>query len=161
MLYSFILSLTWFLIIMWKFFNTCLSYYSLPFVHTREGVHLDPIIYWVLLRIGKTSQQPCISKKNDQICFVSKWRQKRNSHFAKIATWPKFEKKNRIFQYNLAQSWRTLLQLHFWNKIWKNKNILFKNGGKTSFVTLWKKCPFMLISVKMVLSVPIFSPKDA
>ena len=37
-----------------------------------------------------------------------------------------------IFQWNLAQSWRTWIHLHFLNKIWK-KNILFKNGGQNKF----------------------------
>ena len=38
-----------------------------------------------------------------------------------------------IFIYNLAQSWRTWIDFHFWNTIWKKKIILFKKGGQNKF----------------------------
>ena len=49
--------------------------------------------------------------------------------FRKIVKWPFFLKHfpKGIFLQTLSQSRRIWIHLHFWNKIWKKKKILFQN----------------------------------
>ena len=82
-------------------------------------------------------------KKNWKCCTVSKWRPNNRFIFRGISILAKIWKNHfpkRICQWNLAQSRRTWIHLHYWNNIWK-KLFCFKMAGKTIF---WY-CAIMLI----------------
>ena len=111
----------------------CLNYFSLHLC-TRGGGPLRPIHIWVLFRrnFGTKLAPLCAYTQNNHVAakrmikkcfFFSKWRPKNKFSFREKSRVTKIWKK----KWNLAQSWRTWIQLHFWNKIWK-KN-LFQNGG--------------------------------
>ena len=64
-------------------------------------------------------------------------------YFASFRLWPKFEKTpfpKEFFQWNLAQSRRTWLDLHYWNNIFKEL-FRFKMGAKT---IIWY-CAILLV----------------
>ena len=87
---------------------------------TVESHFPSRILKWILHHICMDYKKSQFCKKKWKCCSVLKWRP--NNHFFYFVSfrfWPKFEKPflNGIFQWNLAQSRRIWIHLHYWNNI--------------------------------------------
>ena len=80
---------------------TCLSYFSLPFMHHNGVVHLDPILgKYFPMRISIQNlhdiciqlRQTLTSKQHQKHLLFQNGGQYTNIQFAKTVTWSKFEK---------------------------------------------------------------------
>ena len=82
--------------------------------------------------------QKIIATNNLKSCSVSKWRPNNRFFISRHFDFGQNLKNRfpkRIFQWNLAQSRRTWIDLHYWNNI-SNKIIPFQNGGQNKFLIL-------------------------
>ena len=146
----------------------------MPKLLFTSGVHLGPFIfeYFPGTKLAQyvytctiyvyTQKYHISAKRTITKCFDSKWWPKNEFSFLEKKKSRDQKLKNHfskgIFKQNLAQSWRTWINLHFKSKIWKKKelSVLFKNGSQNKFCDIGHYCPFMLISVKMAWRISIF-----